>query len=84
VCDADNITDELVNVRGITTNGYTFFNNNDYGFFCNHEQNYSVSNCSAHGNGKTVASGSGMKLRKLTGSSTFTNFTADNNHCPGV
>jgi Secretion system C-terminal sorting domain/Right handed beta helix region len=84
VCDVDNIGAQLNTVSGVTVSGCTFSNNNDYGFFCNSGQSYSVSSSVADGNGKTVATGSGMKFHGLTGSSTLTNITADNNHCHGV
>jgi len=84
VCDANTIGAELDNVSGVTANGCTFSNNNNYGFLCESGQSYSFSNCVANGNGKTIATGSGMRFHGLTGSSTLTNITADNNHCHGV
>ena len=84
MCDADNIGAELDDVSGITVNGCTFSNNNNYGFFSVRGQNFTISNCIANGNGKTIATGSGMKLWGLLGSSTLTNLTVDNNKCQGV
>jgi len=83
-CIADNIGAELDNVSGVTAYGCTFSNNNNYGFFSVGGKNFTFSNCIASGNGTTIATGSGMKFRGLTGSSTLTNLTADNNHCHGV
>jgi hypothetical protein len=84
LCDADSVGTELDNVSGVTVNGSTFSNNNNYGFFSVGGQNFTFSSCTAKGNGTTIATGSGMKLRGLTGSSTLTNSTVDNNHCHGV
>lgn len=84
VCNADSIGTQLNNVSGITANGCTFSNNNNYGFFSIGGQSFTFSNCSANGNGQTIVTGSGMKFRGLTGASTFTNLTVDNNKCHGM
>ena len=84
VCDADSVGTELINVIGLTVTGCTFSNNQDFGLYSSGGQNFTMQDCIAKGNGKTKATGSGMKFSGLAGSSTITNSTVDSNKCHGI
>ncbi len=84
ICEGDSVGAELNSITGLTVTSSVFSRNNDHGFYSSSGQNFSFTNCVFNANGKTIGTGSGLMLRNLKGSSTFTNTTVDSNKYHGM